>query len=989
MVAPTAMERTVRARLDELDGWGVFQPITIPFTGPLDVESILAGHRDVDYATDDDVVYLINVDRDSKEFGRIHPLDVGNGNYPVVLERIDKYWKNDPRGWLISILFEEEDEDLNGNGVLDPGEDTDADGVLDKPNYLPGLNPARDDLAGRADALMTFYERETNTLIVKPLVPLRERTTYAVVVTRRIKDANGEPVGSPFKAINHDRQTEALKPLFEVLPEGLAKSDIAFAFTYTTQTIEAGWQAVRNGLYGEGIQKHLGEDFPPEVAGMLRLRDEGAFEGMTNPYIMWSENWARAFNIAAPQLLGAEAGSEAFKQQVDNNRYVDFHAIGWYESPQLFPRGGEDVADWLPFDLQSWPEDLDRKVAPARSERVYFYVTVPRKEVSLRGQGKPAPVVILGHGYTSNRYEVATLGPFFAKHGIATIGIDNVSHGISIRPDELQLAQTILGGFGLGTLVDAVFTDRAHDQNGDGLTDTGADFWTAYLFHTRDVVRQSALDYMQLIRVLRAFDGQTRWNLDLNGDGQNELAGDFDGDGVVDIGGLSPINMTGGSLGGMMTTLMAGVEPELSAAAPIVPGGGLGDGGIRSQQSGVPEAFILRPMAPLYVGTLGRPEGDGWVPDPAGSTFYLETIIPDLNDAATRHIATLESVAPGDTFIVFNESTEERGCGYVSQDGLLRAAVASNRGDTHRLAFYDGEQLILGDTDCTPKPGAVPKIEVTTFEHDVEFQAESFPAGTPLVALNEGLGLRRGNPELRRFASLGQAILDPADMAVMAPHILEEPLRFSATNTKTGTHMLLLPAAGDMSVPVNMAMSIGRAAGLIEYLESDPRYDVPVNQLLIDTYTAEAVHTLNRYERPDGVGVHIDLDNFSDGQDIFGDTVPRLDPPLRAKFYERDPLGGKSTFLVAYGTDTGQHGFPAPGESTDDARKQCERACESAEDCDCSTVQVFDTGNFLFNMIGRYLGTNGQVLSDDACMARNDCAWIPPLPAERANPDQQ
>ena len=46
-------------------------------------------------------------------------------------------------------------------------------------------------------------------------------------------------------------------------------------------------------------------------------------------------------------------------------------------------------------------------------------------------------------------------------------------------------------------------------------------------------------------------------------------------------------------------------------------------------------------------------------------------------------------------------------------------------------------------------------------------------------------------------------------MAVMAPHILEEPLHYPGTDQETGTHMLLLPAAGDMSVPVNMAMSIG------------------------------------------------------------------------------------------------------------------------------------------------------------------------------------
>ena len=42
MIAPTFMEMEVRELLDTLDGWGVFQPIVIPFTGALDVQSIWA-----------------------------------------------------------------------------------------------------------------------------------------------------------------------------------------------------------------------------------------------------------------------------------------------------------------------------------------------------------------------------------------------------------------------------------------------------------------------------------------------------------------------------------------------------------------------------------------------------------------------------------------------------------------------------------------------------------------------------------------------------------------------------------------------------------------------------------------------------------------------------------------------------------------------------------------------------------------------------------
>ncbi|MBK8240687.1 MAG: hypothetical protein IPK74_34645, partial [Deltaproteobacteria bacterium] len=65
--------------------------------------------------------------------------------------------------------------------------------------------------------------------------------------------------------------------------------------------------------------------------------------------------------------------------------------------------------------------------------------------------------------------------------------------------------------------------------------------------HMRDMVRQSALDYMQLIRIIRSWDGKRKWMLDLDGDGKAEevdvdgdgvtdIAGDFDGDGIVDFG---------------------------------------------------------------------------------------------------------------------------------------------------------------------------------------------------------------------------------------------------------------------------------------------------------------------------------------------------------------------------------------------------------------------------------------------------------------------
>jgi len=403
LVAPTGFERGARRLIDELDGWGIYQPITIPFTGPLDIASITRAQRDGDYKLDDDVVYLINVDRDSSEFGRIHHLDVGNGNFPVVLEDLKKYWKNDPRGWTLSLLFEEADEDKNKNGKLDPGEDTDHDGVLDRPNYLPGKSPARSDLAGRADALMTFYERETNTLILRPLMPLRERTTYAVVVTRRLKDKNGHAVGSPFPYINHAAQNEALEALPEVLPGGLKLDDVAFTFAFTTQSVEAEMKAVREGLYGRGVQAHIGSKFPARLKGLETLWDKDSttfaknWPAMKNPYILYSEEFAAAYKDVVTQLLGEKEKSRSYQKALESAKYVDFHVIGSFESPQLFERyvnpkePDPEKRVMLGYNQQSWPQDLHRVAAKTRSETVYFWLTVPRRSPPSDGPASRCP----------------------------------------------------------------------------------------------------------------------------------------------------------------------------------------------------------------------------------------------------------------------------------------------------------------------------------------------------------------------------------------------------------------------------------------------------------------------------------------------------------------------------------------------------------------------------------------------------------------------
>ena len=163
MIGPTEVESFFRERMDRLTGFSTFGPVSVRFDAPLDVHTILDRHG-ADLAFDDDAVYLINLDS-----GKPVPLDVGSNAFPYVLERPDRYYPNDPHAGESNLVYETVNEDLNGNGLLDPGEDRDSDGVLDFANTLdPGGDPV--------DDLLTFYERETDTLILRPLVPLQQET---------------------------------------------------------------------------------------------------------------------------------------------------------------------------------------------------------------------------------------------------------------------------------------------------------------------------------------------------------------------------------------------------------------------------------------------------------------------------------------------------------------------------------------------------------------------------------------------------------------------------------------------------------------------------------------------------------------------------------------------------------------------------------------------------------------------------------------------
>ena len=190
---------------------------------------------------------MINVDPDSPGYLQPVALEIGQGRYPLDVPRSDRYFANDTRSDSPTVIFDTVDEDLNGNGVLDWGEDSDNDGILDVPNLYPI------DTDNPVDDLLTWYERSSNTLIMRPVVPLYQESTYAVVLTSRLVGEDGQPIRSPWEFVNHLDQNQELEPLTEALANlGLSTDDVAFTWTFSTGSVTGDLVSVRRGLYGEG-----------------------------------------------------------------------------------------------------------------------------------------------------------------------------------------------------------------------------------------------------------------------------------------------------------------------------------------------------------------------------------------------------------------------------------------------------------------------------------------------------------------------------------------------------------------------------------------------------------------------------------------------------------------------------------------------------------------------------------------------------------------
>jgi len=1043
-MASTEYERRTRRTFNQLDGFGTFAPIMVSFDAPLDVADIYERHIDTDFRND--AVFLLNVDEDCSRYGEEIFLDIQSGRNPISLykfgsreadeeapngeyfnERGNLFFQFDPRFDAHNILFEERNEDSNGNGILDPGEDIDHDGILDVANFIdPTACTGIDGIEYNqcvADNLMSFYDRQANRLYLKPLWPMEQQCTHAVLLTKRLKGEDGLAIQSPFPFVNPQGQTQDLQPAENLLSRyNLSTTDIAFAWTFTTGSMTKDLEELRKGLYGVGNFAQLQAEFPvsgyhpytrSEMAEVLGIEaqeevaDDYALDGACTASALswlWGPNGLNEWpanlcaieadlsamgalfggSFTSPNLLNDKDGIATERYPADNDEIWEMS----YNTGEI-EYGSSEVSFWC-----SLPQELDTTCSEGNPEGTPFC--------------KPYPVILYAHGYGGSRNEIMLHMGRHNAMGYAMCSLDSYGHGLNRWREDIEAgAALIIAGQeftrnGIPELSGLVTNGRDRDLNNDGLPDPGADMWTSDVFHTRDMVRQSVLEYMQFVRILRSMDGEKT-------DYHGNILGDVDLDGEIDIGGAqNTIGMWGISLGGILSGVLAGAEPGIDSISPNAGGAGLADISIRARQPGVPDAVIMPMIGQLIIGCIPHDEhqnpiangeaatndciGTGTPSELQGGDLRLAFIANDNARDTTREFAMISDVHIGDQIIVENLQSGEQKEAFINERGWFRIGIAADALDpiSRRpiLGLHDGsteaktssDNLALGDGLAVHvyRDGELIS-SVNTFQQEVEFQGTRYLSNSPLVALQEGLGYDRNTPEFAQFLAFAQSALAPADPGVWGAHSFLDPLDMSYDPNARGTHVLMMPTAGDVNVPVNTGIAMGRVSGHFgswlrdeenylpehgwrEIFTPDERYNVSIDQHLVDTYVVEGDASLQRYDNALNPNVLYDIDNISDGlaefscgdsdwsamigenecpeelegQEVFFD-VPNPEPGQELRINRQREDGSYDAFRVPLLRPAGQHGI-----------------------YNSQSFRRFDTDAYMVNFTVRYLGTRGQ-----------------------------
>jgi len=366
------------------------------------------------------------------------------------------------------------------------------------------------------------WEPAVNTLHFESDQQLDDSTTYLLVVTNRVRGADGKALDTSdfLRDFNHghtkDRAVkEYRRDLRDALHMARVKHHrIAAASLFTTQSIRPISRKIRRQLHGGEANFLLGTGGERTV-----------FPLATVSSVTWQRQTGTAPTFSTGGLflpLLAGVGTIGF---------------GTYSSPDY-----ENAAKFIP------PVGTGTgRPVPQGTNTIQFSLFLPLGARPAGGW----PVAIFGHGFTDwkNGAPPVVAGTL-AQHGIASVAINVVGHGGGPLG---KYTVSRLGGLPSVTLP---LGGRGIDQDGNGTIDSteGVNAAPPYtLISNRDGLRQTTIDLMQLVKVLRG-------GVDVDGDGTDDLS-------------TSRIYYAGQSFGGIYGAQLMGLERKIRAAVLNVPGG--------------------------------------------------------------------------------------------------------------------------------------------------------------------------------------------------------------------------------------------------------------------------------------------------------------------------------------------------------------------------------------------------------------------------------
>ncbi|HZF05494.1 MAG TPA: hypothetical protein VE932_14280 [Patescibacteria group bacterium] len=304
------------------------------------------------------------------------------------------------------------------------------------------------------------------------------------------------------------------------------------------------------------------------------------------------------------------------------------------------------------------------------------------------------PVVIFGHGFTDSKQgaPIAVAGTL-ASHGLASIAINVVGHG----------------GGGLGTLtvnrtpplssVSIPDGGRGIDQDGNGTIDsTEGVSATVPIISNRDGLRQTVVDLMQLVRLIQ----------------------------TGGIPGLSHtrIYYAGQSFGGIYGTILLGVEPDIRAGVPNVPGGPIVEIARLSPSFRVLVALALGARTPSLLNA----------PPFAAPTWGFDENMP-LRDEAVR-IDTVAGASAIQEYVDNVEWTSQSG-NPVAYAPFIRRSPLTGDGTPVIYQFAKGDRTVPNPTTTALIRAGDLNDRTSYMRHDLNV---GFTTANPHTFLTFGVG---------------------------------------------------------------------------------------------------------------------------------------------------------------------------------------------------------------------------------------------------------